>query len=200
MNKHYYYHLTMKKNISSILKKGLLPKIGDHCKQVGDESTPRVFLCSKYDISSWAYQICADALIRIEDAGVIEEVGCWACYTAYDEFIYPMPIKAKYLSEQPLPEIPYEVKHRAWVSATQALLEIHRDLIDMSPLIDKQAMLDFDCVLDFLSRHDVSEIDLDKVFSEVGLKDFIDLYKAYAEVNSNTVADRLSLLSQVYGQ
>lgn len=47
------YHLTSSEKLPQILKEGLVPHNGDHCKKIGDSSSDIVFLCMEQDIRFW---------------------------------------------------------------------------------------------------------------------------------------------------
>lgn len=61
------YHLTSIKKLPAILKEGLVPQNGEHCKKLHDRSSDIVFLCKEEDIKFWMkcfYDV--DVLIEID--------------------------------------------------------------------------------------------------------------------------------------
>lgn len=58
------YHLTYSKNAESIVKEGLIPRIGENGRSAG-ERRKRIFLCEKKDIPYWQILLGAEAAVSV---------------------------------------------------------------------------------------------------------------------------------------
>lgn len=62
-----FYHWTTKEAYPSIIEHGLIPHQGQHCRDIGDRSKDRIFLCKEEDIQFWRgcfYDV--EVLLKIE--------------------------------------------------------------------------------------------------------------------------------------
>lgn len=54
---HFVYHITKKENIEGIIKKGLVPQIGDRSKLIGDNTKGVFFFDSPSFLEFWIYEL-----------------------------------------------------------------------------------------------------------------------------------------------
>lgn len=61
----YLYHVTTEENAKSILKNGLIPKIGERSQLVG-ETEKYVYLCGRKDVPFWSLILDKPVVLRVE--------------------------------------------------------------------------------------------------------------------------------------
>lgn len=81
----YFYHITDKQALPSIMEKGLIPQIGENSKIV-QESEPCIFLCDNKSIPYWKAILGKKVVLQITglDIGTMEGYP----YHDYNEFIW----------------------------------------------------------------------------------------------------------------
>lgn len=102
------YHVTKKKNIKSILEKGLIPQIGDNSLTCGDDRPEAVWICNREDVPYWMILTDSDAVISVAD-NIFEEAEhknikiMQHSYNGRREYGIMSKIPTKYLSEAESP-------------------------------------------------------------------------------------------------
>lgn len=64
MSEKYYYHLTTPENISSIMRDGLKPMLGERSLSI-KEDTPALCLCSKKGIDAWSILLGLNTVLKV---------------------------------------------------------------------------------------------------------------------------------------
>lgn len=90
----YLYHVTTEENAKSILKNGLIPKIGERSQLVG-ETEKYVYLCGRKDVPFWSLILDKPVVLRVElkDGEVDENNVCQ--YSYYSETLTESVIPAE---------------------------------------------------------------------------------------------------------
>lgn len=93
-NMPYLYHVTTEENAKSILKNGLIPKIGERSQLVG-ETEKYVYLCGRKDVPFWSLILDKPVVLRVElkDGEVDENNVCQ--YSYYSETLTEAAIPAE---------------------------------------------------------------------------------------------------------
>ena len=93
-NMPYLYHVTTEENAKSILKNGLIPKIGERSQLVG-ETEKYVYLCGRKDVPFWSLILDKPVVLRVElkDGEVDENNVCQ--YSYYSETLTESVIPAE---------------------------------------------------------------------------------------------------------
>ena len=80
----YLYHVTTEENAKSILKNGLIPKIGERSQLVG-ETEKYVYLCGRKDVPFWSLILDKPVVLRVEmKDGEVNENNVYQ-YSYYSE-------------------------------------------------------------------------------------------------------------------
>lgn len=91
MNK-YFYHLTDKENLKSILTSGLEPRIGENSKRAQEEEN-QIYLCKRCDLPYWKILLKKNIVLQIKDINE-DETRAYP-YNLYDEYLYDKNIPAE---------------------------------------------------------------------------------------------------------
>lgn len=90
----YLYHVTTEENAKSILKNGLLPKIGERSQLVG-ETEKYVYLCGRKDVPFWSLILDKPVVLRVEmKDGEVDENNVYQ-YSYYSETLTETAISAE---------------------------------------------------------------------------------------------------------
>lgn len=90
----YLYHVTTEENAKSILKNGLIPKIGERSQLVG-ETEKYVYLCERKDVPFWSLILDKPVVLRVEmKNGEIDENNVYR-YSYYSETLTESVIPAE---------------------------------------------------------------------------------------------------------
>ena len=90
----YLYHITTKENAKSILKNGLIPKIGERSQLVG-ETEKYVYLCGRKDVPFWSLILDKPVVLRVEmKDGEVDENNVYQ-YSYYSETLAETAIHAE---------------------------------------------------------------------------------------------------------
>lgn len=90
----YLYHVTTEENAKSILKNGLLPKIGERSQLVG-ETEKYVYLCGRKDVPFWSLILDKPVVLRVEmKDGEVDENNVYQ-YSYYSETLTETAIPAE---------------------------------------------------------------------------------------------------------
>lgn len=90
----YLYHVTTEENAKSILKNGLIPKIGERSQLVG-ETEKYVYLCGKKDVPFWSLILDKPVVLRVEmKDGEIDDNNVFR-YSYYSETLTESTISAE---------------------------------------------------------------------------------------------------------
>lgn len=102
----YLYHLTKKENMKSILDNGLIPKIGEHSKIVG-EDTPAIYMSERKHIPYWRMIFPdLDALVKIEFEGNLDDYDVYTQqFSGYGQVIVTDKIENSRLEEVKLNKV-----------------------------------------------------------------------------------------------
>lgn len=68
----YYYHVTDKENLKSILENGLEPRIGKQSSLVGEQE-PFVFLCKRKDVGKWKIILNKQVVLQIRNLKIPDD-------------------------------------------------------------------------------------------------------------------------------
>lgn len=98
----YYYHLTTEKNLNSILKQGILPKIGER-SALNMEKKPSIYLCNYHDLPIWSFLLGLPITIQIPKESVT--IDNTFEYQIQTEYITYKPISQKGLSTIKTPKL-----------------------------------------------------------------------------------------------
>lgn len=92
------YHVTKKKNLPGIRKKGLVPQIGGNAKIAEcREALPHVYLCEREDVPIWLIFTQSDAVLKAKNIETSENSGYHRNYDGYSEFLYFGTVKPESL-------------------------------------------------------------------------------------------------------
>lgn len=83
----YLYHVTTEENAKSILKNGLIPKIGERSQLVG-ETEKYVYLCGRKDVPFWSLILDKPVVLRVE-VKIPHTQGYVACNTHRSGYLKP---------------------------------------------------------------------------------------------------------------
>lgn len=90
----YLYHVTTEENAKSILKNGLIPKIGERSQLVG-ETEKYVYLCGRKDVPFWSLILDKPVVLRVEmKDGEVNENNVYQ-YSYYSETLTETAIPAE---------------------------------------------------------------------------------------------------------
>ena len=90
----YLYHVTTEENAKSILKNGLIPKIGERSQLVG-ETEKYVYLCGRKDVPFWSLILDKPVVLRVEmKDGEVDENNVYQ-YSYYSETLTETAIPAE---------------------------------------------------------------------------------------------------------
>ena len=90
----YLYHVTTEENAKSILKNGLIPKIGERSQLVG-ETEKYVYLCGRKDVPFWSLILDKPVVLRVEmKDGEVNENNVYQ-YSYYSETLTESVIPAE---------------------------------------------------------------------------------------------------------
>ena len=90
----YLYHVTTEENAKSILKNGLIPKIGERSQLVG-ETEKYVYLCGRKDVPFWSLILDKPVVLRVEmKDGEVNENNVYQ-YSYYSETLAETAIPAE---------------------------------------------------------------------------------------------------------
>lgn len=93
-NMAYLYHVTTEENAKSILKNGLIPKIGERSQLVG-ETEKYVYLCGRKDVPFWSLILDKPVVLRVEmKDGEVNENNVYQ-YSYYSETLTESVIPAE---------------------------------------------------------------------------------------------------------
>lgn len=93
-NMTYLYHVTTEENVKSILKNGLIPKIGERSQLVG-ETEKYVYLCGRKDVPFWSLILDKPVVLRVEmKDGEVNENNVYQ-YSYYSETLTETAIPAE---------------------------------------------------------------------------------------------------------
>lgn len=93
-NMPYLYHVTTEENAKSILKNGLIPKIGERSQLVG-ETEKYVYLCGRKDVPFWSLILDKPVVLRVElKDGEVNENNVYQ-YSYYSETLTESVIPAE---------------------------------------------------------------------------------------------------------
>ena len=93
-NMAYLYHVTTEENAKSILKNGLIPKIGERSQLVG-ETEKYVYLCGRKDVPFWSLILDKPVVLRVEmKDGEVNENNVYQ-YSYYSETLTETAIPAE---------------------------------------------------------------------------------------------------------
>lgn len=93
-NMAYLYHVTTEENAKSILKNGLIPKIGERSQIVG-ETEKYVYLCGRKDVPFWSLILDKPVVLRVEmKDGEVDENNVYQ-YSYYSETLTETAIPAE---------------------------------------------------------------------------------------------------------
>lgn len=93
-NMAYLYHVTTEENAKSILKNGLIPKIGERSQIVG-ETEKYVYLCGRKDVPFWSLILDKPVVLRVEmKDGEVDENNVFR-YSYYSETLTETAIPAE---------------------------------------------------------------------------------------------------------
>lgn len=93
-NMPYLYHVTTEENAKSILKNGLIPKIGERSQLVG-ETEKYVYLCGRKDVPFWSLILDKPVVLRVEmKDGEVHENNVYQ-YSYYSEILAETAIPAE---------------------------------------------------------------------------------------------------------
>lgn len=86
----YLFHITPKDKLDSILKNGLLPSVGRHCKMVSDDTPPVIFMCQEKDIGFWCrcFKDSENVVLKVNVVSFVQFMKCrkTKTYTEYGAF------------------------------------------------------------------------------------------------------------------
>lgn len=87
----YLYHVTTEENAKSILKNGLIPKIGERSQLVG-ETEKYVYLCGRKDVPFWSLILDKPVVLRVEmKDGEVNENNVYQ-YSYYSETLTKLAV------------------------------------------------------------------------------------------------------------
>ena len=90
----YLYHVTTEENAKSILKNGLIPKIGER-SQLAGETEKYVYLCGRKDVPFWSLILDKPVVLRVEmKEGEVDENNVFR-YSYYSETLTETAIPAE---------------------------------------------------------------------------------------------------------
>ena len=89
----YLYHVTTEENAKSILKNGLIPKIGERSQLVG-ETEKYVYLCGRKDVPFWSVDDTVKAAVAEMKDGEVDENNVYQ-YSYYSETLAETAIPAE---------------------------------------------------------------------------------------------------------
>ena len=90
----YLYHVTTEENAKSILKNGLILKIGERSQLVG-ETEKYVYLCGRKDVPFWSLILDKPVVLRVEmKEGEVDENNVFR-YSYYSETLTETAIPAE---------------------------------------------------------------------------------------------------------
>ena len=90
----YLYHVTTEENAKSILKNGLIPKIGER-SQLAGETEKYVYLCGRKDVPFWSLILDKPVVLRVEmKDGEVDENNVYQ-YSYYSETLTETAISAE---------------------------------------------------------------------------------------------------------
>lgn len=93
-NMPYLYHVTTEENAKSILKNGLIPKIGERSQLVG-ETEKYVYLCGRKDVPFWSLILDKPVVLRVKlKDGEVDENNVYQ-YSYYSETLAETAIPAE---------------------------------------------------------------------------------------------------------
>jgi len=97
----YFYHLTDKKNLKSILENGLIPDIGPNSTLV-NETIPAVYLCDRKYIPFWRTLLNKNIILAIDKTAFKNDtipVIDTRSYSDYNEHICIKPIAPEFIKQ-----------------------------------------------------------------------------------------------------
>lgn len=177
----YFYHVTDKKNVDSILKNGITPQIGENSK-ICEESTQAIYLCKRKDVPYWKTILGKSAVIQVsslnEDDVEKYEYSCYNEYV-YEKQIFPEQCKQIYVPNKESAMHDLCISYLYSISGITVTLARHYSGADydmdslyvmLNSLVRTLNRLDYSCVEKKEIRHEL------KAAGENGHCTFVDHY------------------------